>query len=127
MHITTTLITETPNGKETIAQTFQGTLQQQGSLMLLAYDDPELGATRLFIHPDRARLVRKGNFTTQMVFLPNSTTHNDYHNPGGVFDLAIKTTHFCLCATPPNRYLELHYALIINEEEVAQNKLTIEF
>lgn len=126
-HITTTLITETPNGKETITQTFQGTLQQQGGLTLLTYDDPELGATRLFVHPDRVRLVRKGAFTTQMVFLPNATTHNDYHSPGGVFDLAIQTTHFHLCATPPNRKLELHYTLSINGEEVAQNQLIAEF
>lgn len=126
-HITTTLITETPNGKETITQTFQGTLQQQGGLTLLTYDDPELGATRLFVHPDRVRLVRKGAFTTQMFFLPNATTHNDYHSPGGVFDLAIQTTYFHLCATPPNRQLELHYTLSINGEEVAQNQLTVEF
>lgn len=127
MHITTTLVTETPNGKETITQTFQGTLQQQGGLMLLAYDDPELGVTRLFIHPDRARLVRKGAFTTQMIFLPNATTHNDYHSPGGAFDLAIQTTSFRLCPTPPNRCLELHYTLSINDEEVAQNQLIVEF
>ena len=127
MLITTTLTTHTSNGTETITQTFQGTLQQQGGLTLLTYDDPELGATRLFVHPDRVRLVRKGAFTTQMVFLPNATTHNDYHSPGGVFDLAIQTTHFHLCATPPNRQLELHYTLSINGEEVAQNQLTVEF
>lgn len=127
MLITTTLITETPNGKETITQTFQGTLQQQGGLMLLDYDDPELGATRLFIHPDRAKLVRKGAFTTQLIFLPDATTHNDYHSPGGVFDLAIQTTCFRLCPTSPDRCLELHYALSINDEEVAQNKLIVTF
>ena len=127
MQITTTLVTETVNGKETITQTFQGTLQQQGGLMLLTYDDPELGATRLFIHPDRAKLVRTGAFTTQMVFLPNATTHNDYHSPGGVFDLAIHTTLFHLCTAMPNRRLNLHYALSINNEEVASNKLTVEF
>ena len=127
MLITTTLTTHTANGTETIAQTFQGALQQQGGLTLLTYDDPELGATRLFVHPDRVRLVRKGAFTTQMVFLPNATTHNDYHSPGGVFDLAIQTTYFHLCATPPNRNLELHYTLSINGEEVAQNQLTVEF
>ena len=127
MLITTSLTTHTTNGTETITQTFQGTLQQQGGLTLLTYDDPELGATRLFVHPDRVRLVRKGAFTTQMVFLPNATTHNDYHSPGGVFDLAIQTTHFHLCATPPNRQLELHYTLSINGEEVAQNQLTVEF
>ena len=127
MLITTSLTTHTSNGTETITQTFQGTLQQQGGLTLLTYDDPELGATRLFVHPDRVRLVRKGAFTTQMVFLPNATTHNDYHSPGGVFDLAIQTTYFHLCATPPNRNLELHYTLSINGEEVAQNQLTVEF
>ena len=127
MLITTTLTTHTSNGTETITQTFQGALQQQGGLTLLTYDDPELGATRLFVHPDRVRLVRKGAFTTQMVFLPNATTHNDYHSPGGVFDLAIQTTYFHLCATPPNRKLELHYTLSINGEEVAQNQLTVEF
>ena len=127
MLITTTLTTHTSNGTETITQTFQGTLQQQGGLTLLTYDDPELGATRLFVHPDRVRLVRKGAFSTQMVFLPNATTHNDYHSPGGVFDLAIQTTQFHLCATPPNRTLELHYTLSINGEEVAQNQLTVEF
>ena len=127
MLITTTLTTHTSNGTETITQTFQGTLQQQGGLTLLTYDDPELGATRLFVHPDRVRLVRKGASTTQMIFLPNATTHNDYHSPGGVFDLAIQTTHFHLCATPPNRQLELHYTLSINGEEVAQNQLTVEF
>lgn len=127
MLITTTLTTHTSNGTETITQTFQGTLQQQGEFTLLTYDDPELGATRLFVHPDRVRLVRKGAFTTQMVFLPNATTHNDYHSPGGVFDLAIQTTHFHLCTTPPNRKLELHYTLSINGEEVAQNQLTVEF
>ena len=127
MLITTTLTTHTSNGTETITQTFQGTLQQQGGLTLLTYDDPELGATRLFIHPDRVKLVRKGAFTTQMVFLPNATTHSDYHSPGGVFDLAIQTTYFHLCATPPNRKLELHYTLSINGEEVAQNQLTVEF
>ena len=127
MLITTTLTTHTSNGTETITQTFQGTLQQQGEFTLLTYDDPELGATRLFVHPDRVRLVRKGAFTTQMVFLPNATTHNDYHSPGGVFDLAIQTTYFHLCATPPNRNLELHYTLSINGEEVAQNQLTVEF
>ena len=127
MLITTTLTTHTSNGTETITQTFQGTLQQQGGLTLLTYDDHELGATRLFVHPDRVRLVRKGAFTTQMVFLPNATTHNDYHSPGGVFDLAIQTTYFHLCATPPNRNLELHYTLSINGEEVAQNQLTVEF
>ena len=127
MLITTSLTTHTSNGTETITQTFQGALQQQGGLTLLTYDDPELGATRLFVHPDRVRLVRKGAFTTQMIFLPNATTHNDYHSPGGVFDLAIQTTHFHLCATPPNRQLELHYTLSINGEEVAQNQLTVEF
>ena len=127
MLITTTLTTHTANGTETIAQTFQGALQQQGGLTLLTYDDPELGATRLFVHPDRVRLVRKGAFTTQIVFLPNATTHNDYHSPGGVFDLTIQTTYFHLCATPPNRKLELHYTLSINGEEVAQNQLTVEF
>ena len=127
MLITTSLTTHTSNGTETITQTFQGTLQQQGGLTLLTYDDPELGATRLFIHPDRVKLVRKGAFTTQMVFLPNATTHSDYHSPGGVFDLAIQTTYFHLCATPPNRKLELHYTLSINGEEVAQNQLTVEF
>lgn len=127
MLITTTLTTHTTNGTETITQTFQGTLQQQGALTLLTYDDPELGATRLFITEDRVRIVRKGAFTTQMVFLPNATTHNDYHSPGGVFDLAIQTTYFHLCATPPNRKLELHYTLSINGEEVAQNQLTVEF
>ena len=127
MLITTTLTTHTSNGTETITQTFQGTLQQQGGLTLLTYDDPELGATRLFVHPDRVRLVRKGAFTTQMVFLPNATTHNDYHSPGGVFDLAIQTTYFHLNPTPPNRHLELHYTLSINDEEVAQNQLTVEF
>ena len=127
MLITTSLTTHTSNGTETITQTFQGTLQQQGGLTLLTYDDPELGATRLFIHPDRVKLVRKGAFTTQMVFLPNATTHSDYHSPGGVFDLAIQTTYFHLCATPPNRKLELHYTLSINGEEIAQNQLTVEF
>ena len=127
MLITTTLTTHTTNGTETITQTFQGTLQQQGALTLLTYDDPELGATRLFITEDRVRIVRKGAFTTQMVFLPNATTHNDYHSPGGVFDLATQTTYFHLCATPPNRKLELHYTLSINGEEVAQNQLTVEF
>ena len=127
MLITTTLTTHTTNGTETITQTFQGTLQQQGGLTLLTYDDPELGATRLFVHPDRVRLVRKGAFTTQMIFLPNATTHNDYHSPGGVFDLAIQTTHFHLCATPPNRQLELHYTLSINGEKVAQNQLAVIF
>ena len=127
MQITTTLTTETPNGKETITQTFQGTLQQQGEFMLLSYDDPELGATRLFIHPDRVKLVRKGAFTTQMIFLPNVTTHSEYHSPGGVFDLAIQTTFFNLSPTLPDRQLELHYILCINGEEAAQNQLTVIF
>ena len=127
MQITTTLVTETSNGKERITQTFQGTLQQQGEFMLLSYDDPKLGATRLFIHPDRVKLVRKGAFTTQMVFLPNATTHSEYHSPGGVFDLAIQTSFFNLSSTLPDRQLELHYNLSINGEEVAQNQLTVTF
>ena len=127
MQITTTLVTETSNGKERITQTFQGTLQQQGEFMLLSYDDPELGATRLFIHPDRVKLVRKGAFTTQMIFLPNVTTHSEYHSPGGVFDLAIQTTFFNLSPTLPDRQLELHYNLSINGEEAAQNQLTVIF
>ena len=123
MQITTTLITETTNGTEEITQTFQGTLQQQGALTLLTYDDPELGATRIFITEDRVRIVRKGTFTTQMVFLPNATTHSPYHTPGGTFDLGIHTTH--LHHSPTNNTLTAHYTLYLNGEEVAQNELRV--
>ena len=123
MHITTTLITETPNGKETISQTFEGTLQQQGGLTLLTYNAPELGATRLFIHPDRVKLVRKGAFTTQMIFQPNATTHSDYHTPNGTFDMGITTT---LLTQTPNT-LNIHYTLHLNGEAVAQNELTLKW
>ena len=127
MLITTTLTTHTSNGTETITQTFQGTLQQQGGLTLLTYADPELGATRLFVHPDRVRLVRKGAFTTQMVFLPNATTHNDYHSPGGTFDLGIHTTLLHHDLTPISGTLTAHYTLFLNGEEAAQNELTVKW
>lgn len=127
MLITTTLTTHTSNGTETITQTFQGALQQQGVLTLLTYDDPELGATRLFITEDRVRIVRKGDFTTQMIFLPNATTHNDYHSPGGTFDLGIHTTLLHHNLTPISGTLTAHYTLFLNGEEVAQNELTVKW
>lgn len=125
MQITTTLITETTNGTEEITQTFQGTLQHQGNLTLLTYDDPELGATRLFINEDRVRLVRKGAFTTQMVFLPNATTHSAYHTPGGTFDLGIHTTLLRYTPTSTGGTLTIHYSLHLNGEEVALNELAV--
>lgn len=125
MRITTTLTTTTINGTEEITQTFQGTLQQQGALTLLTYDDPELGATRIFITEDRVRIVRKGAFTTQMVLLPNATTHSPYHTPGGTFDLGIHTTH--LHHSPTNNTLTAHYTLYLNGEEVAQNELRVKW
>ena len=127
MLITTSLTTHTSNGTETIAQTFQGTLQQQGALTLLTYDDPELGATRLFITEDRVRIVRKGAFTTQMIFLPNATTHNDYHSPGGTLDLGIHTTLLHHNLTPISGTLTAHYTLFLNGEEVAQNELRVKW
>lgn len=127
MLITTTLTTHTSNGTETITQTFQGALQQQGALTLLTYDDPELGATRLFITEDRVRLVRKGAFTTQMIFQPSATTHNDYHSPGGTFDLGIHTTLLHHNLTPISGTLTAHYTLFLNGEEVAQNELTVKW
>ena len=127
MQITTTLITETTNGTEEITQTFQGTLQQQGVLTLLTYDDPELGATRIFITEDRVRIVRKGTFTTQMVFLPNATTHSPYHTPGGTFDLGIHTTLLHHNLTPISGTLTAHYTLFLNGEEAAQNELTVKW
>ena len=127
MLITTTLTTHTSNGTETITQTFQGALQQQGALTLLTYDDPELGATRLFITEDRVRLVRKGAFTTQMIFLPSATTHNDYHSPAGVFDLGIHTTLLNHSITSTRGTLTARYTLYLNGEEVAQNELTVKW
>lgn len=127
MLITTTLTTHTSNGTETIAQTFQGALQQQGALTLLTYNDPELGATRLFITEDRVRIVRKGAFTTQMIFLPYATTHNDYHSPGGTFAIGIHTTLLNHNLTPISGTLTAHYTLFLNGEEVAQNELTVKW
>ena len=125
MRITTTLTTTTINGTETITNSFNGTLQQQDALTLLTYDDPELGATRIFITEDRVRIVRKGAFTTQMVLLPNATTHSPYHTPGGTFDLGIHTTH--LHYSPTNNTLTAHYTLYLNGEEVALNELRVKW
>lgn len=127
MRITTTLTTTTINGTETITNSFNGTLQQQGALTLLTYDDPELGATRIFITEDRVRIVRKGAFTTQMVLLPNATTHSPYHTPSGTFDLGIHTTLLHHNLTPISGTLTAHYTLFLNGEEVAQNELRVKW
>ena len=127
MQITTSLTTTTLNGEETIVKTFQGTLQTQGGLTLLTYEDPELGLTRLFYTEDSLRLVRKGRFSTQMVFLPHGVTHSDYHTPNGTFDLEVHTALLRCTTTPDGGQFAVHYNLFLSGEEVAKNKLTIDY
>lgn len=127
MQITTSLTTTTLNGDETIVKTFKGTLQTQGGLTLLTYEDPELGVTRLFYTEDRLRLVRKGRFSTQMVFLPDGVTRSDYHTPNGTFELELHTTYLHYSATADSGRFSAHYTLFLNGEEMAKNKLTIDY
>ena len=125
MRITTILTTETINGTEVITQSFEGNLQQQGGLKLITYEEPEHGTTRLCISNGHARLVRKGKFTTQMVFQPEATTHNWYHTPNGSFEMGIHTTLLQYNETPQSATFCAHYGLTLNGEKVAENKLEI--
>ena len=125
MRITTILTTETINGTEVITQSFEGTLQRQGGLTLLTYEEPEHGTTRLFISESHARLVRKGKFTTQMVFQPETVTHNWYHTPNGSFEMEIHTTLLQYGETSQCTTFCAHYELTMNGEKVAKNKLEI--
>ena len=125
MRITTILTTETINGTEVIKQSFEGILQRQGNLTLLTYEEPEHGTTRLFIGDGHARLVRKGRLTTQMVFQPETTTHNWYHTPNGSFEMEIHTTLLQYNETPQSATFCAHYGLTLNGEKVAENKLEI--
>jgi uncharacterized beta-barrel protein YwiB (DUF1934 family) len=127
MRITTILTTETINGTEVIKQSFEGTLQRQGGLTLLTYEEPEHGTTRLFIGDGHARLVRKGRLTTQMVFQPETTTHNWYHTPNGSFEMEIHTTLFQHHEAPSESRFCAHYTLALNGEQVAKNKLEIRY
>jgi uncharacterized beta-barrel protein YwiB (DUF1934 family) len=127
MLITTILHTETINGKETITQSFEGSLQQQGDLILLTYEEPEHGTTRLFIGSDHARLVRRGAFATQMLFQPQATTHSPYRTPNGTFEIGIHTTLLQHHSTPKGHTLCAHYTLSLNGEEVAKNILEVRY
>lgn len=127
MLITTHLTTDTANGKDCITQSFEGTIQQQGSLTLLTYEEPEHGTTRLFIGEGHARLVRKGAFAMQMVFQPQTTTNSLYHTPNGTFELGIHTTLLQHHSTPEGNKLLVHYTLSLNGEKVAKNELEVRY
>lgn len=93
---------------------------------MLFYEEQEnAGTVRLLLTPERARLFRRGQTTSEMAFAAGRTHASDYATPHGAMEMLVETSRYALAETPGGGEASIDYAVWLSGCLVSRNTLLV--
>ncbi len=116
------------NGHDSICGDFIGVSLCDDTRIQIRFEEEENGGpTQLMATPDGAVLRRNGNVRSRLAFLTGHRTDCQYQTPEGRLPMEILTRSYSLDITAYDGRLEAEYTLLLDGEQVSENKLCLKW